>query len=154
MTQFIDRSVVVIGIRCNRTALQYKRLSSVMNRVADSHPEKQGSKPVQNPAEHLLYFFILFFLFFFNGSILMGLLHYQFIVLRQLKSVWRNNFSGPGTIILKVNFLCFNGTRKSLLIHGFSPVNARLLTVYGTAFYAIIPIFTLTKQSQRSRPVL
>ena len=26
---------------------------------------------------------------------------------------------------------------KTLLIHGFSPVNARLLTVYGTAFYAI-----------------
>ena len=24
-----------------------------------------------------------------------------------------------------------------MLIHGFSPVNARLLTVYGTAFYAI-----------------
>ena len=45
MTQFIDRSVVVIGIRCNRTALQYKRLSSVMNRVADSHPQKKGSKP-------------------------------------------------------------------------------------------------------------
>ena len=43
-------------------------------------------------------------------------------------------------IILKVNFLCFNGTRKPLLIHGFSPVNARLLTVYGTAFYAIILI--------------
>ena len=57
-----------------------------------------------------------------------------------LKSVWRNNFSGPGTIILKVNFLCFNGTRKPLFIHGFSPVNARLLTVYGTAFYAITAI--------------
>ena len=68
----------------------------------------------------------------------MGPLHHQFIVLGQLKSVWRNNFSGPGTIILKVNFLCINGTRKPLLIHGFSPVNARLLTVYGTAFYAII----------------
>ena len=27
---------------------------------------------------------------------------------------------------------------KTLLIHGFSPVNARLLTVYGTASYAII----------------
>ena len=38
---------------------------------------------------------------------------------------------------LSVNFLCFNGTRKPLLIHGFSPVNARLLTLYGTAFYAI-----------------
>ena len=67
----------------------------------------------------------------------MGLLLHQFIVLLQLKSVWRNNFSGPGTIILKVNFLCFNGTRNPLLIHGFSPVNARLLTLYGTPFYAI-----------------
>ena len=27
-----------------------------------------------------------------------------------------------------------------MLIHGFSPVNARLLTVYGTAFYAIIRV--------------
>ena len=41
----IDRSVVVIGIRCNRTALQYNRLSSVMSKVADSQPEKQGSNP-------------------------------------------------------------------------------------------------------------
>ena len=59
-----------------------------------------------------------------------------------VKSVWRNNFSGPGTIILKVNFLCINSTRKPLLIHGFSPVNARLLIVYGTAFYAIIIVKT------------
>ena len=43
----IYRSVVVIGIRCSRTALHYKRLSIVMNRVADSHPEKQGSKPAR-----------------------------------------------------------------------------------------------------------
>ena len=114
----------MIGIRCSRTVLHYKRHSSVMNRVADSHPEKQGSRPGRATS----------FFFFF---ILMGLLLHQFIVLWQLKSVWRNNFSGPGTIILKVNFLCFNGTRKPLLIHGFSPVNARLLTVYGTAFYAI-----------------
>ena len=54
-----------------------------------------------------------------------------------IKSVWRNNFSGPGTIMLKVNFLCINSTRKPLLIHGFSPVNSRLLTVYDTVFYAI-----------------
>ena len=40
--------------------------------------------------------------------------------------------------MLKVNFLCLNGTRKPLLIHGFSPVNAWLLIVYDTAFYAII----------------
>ena len=44
---------------------------------------------------------------------------------------------GPGTFILKVNFPCINGTRKPLLIHGFPPVYAQLLTVYGTAFYAI-----------------
>ena len=67
----------------------------------------------------------------------MGLLHYQFIVLWQFKSVWRNNFSGPGTIMLKVNFLRINSTRKPLLTHGFSPVNAGLLTVYDTVFYAI-----------------
>ena len=35
----------MIDIRCNRTAVQYKRLSSEMSRVAVSHPEKQGSKP-------------------------------------------------------------------------------------------------------------
>ena len=29
-------------------ALKYKRLSSVMCRVADSHPENQGSKPGPN----------------------------------------------------------------------------------------------------------
>ena len=127
-------------MNCSHTALQYKRLSSVMNRVADTHPEKQGSKPSRAS-------------FFFNGSILMGLLHHQFIVLWQLKSVWRNNFSEPGTIILKVNFLCFNGTRKHLLIHGFSPVNARLLTVYGTAFYAItyVKIFILKVKTKEAK---
>ena len=51
---------------------------------------------------------------------------------------WRNNFSGPSTIILKALFLYNNSTRNSLLIHGFWPVNARLLIAYGTAFYAII----------------
>ena len=47
----------MIGIRCSRTALQYKRLSSVMNRVADSDPEKQGSKPARASS------------FFFNGRV-------------------------------------------------------------------------------------
>ena len=47
----------MIGTRYNHTALQYKRLSNVMSRVGDSHPEKQGSKP--SPC-----------IFFFNGSIL------------------------------------------------------------------------------------
>ena len=70
----------------------------------------------------------------------MGLLHHQFIILWQLKSVWRNNFSGPGMIILQVNFLCINSMGKPLLIHSFSQVNAGLLTVYSTAFYAIMSI--------------
>ena len=48
----------MIGIRCSRTALQYKRLSSVMNRVADSHPEKQGSKTARASS-----------FFFFNGRV-------------------------------------------------------------------------------------
>ena len=50
----------MIGIRCSRTALHYKRLSSVMNRVADSRPEKRGSRPGRAS---------FFFFFFFNGSI-------------------------------------------------------------------------------------
>ena len=58
----------------HRTAMQYKRLSSVMNRVADSHPEKQGSKPARAS-------FFFFFFFSMDASILMGLLHHQFIVL-------------------------------------------------------------------------
>ena len=33
--------------------------------------------------------------------------------------------------------LCINGTSDSLLMHGFSLVNARLLMAFGTAFYAI-----------------
>ena len=49
----------------------YKRLSSAVNRVADSYPEKQGSRPGRAS----------FFFFFFNGSTLMGLLLHQFIVL-------------------------------------------------------------------------
>ena len=40
--------------------MQYERLSSVMGRVADSHPEKQGSKPGAG------------IFFFFNGSIFYG----------------------------------------------------------------------------------
>ena len=110
--------------------LQYKRLFSVISRVGDSHPEKQGSKL------GLGIFFFFFFLLTcpFYGSITPSI--YCIVT----KSVWWNDFSGPGTIILKVNFLCINSARKPLLIHGFSPVNARLLTVYSTAFYAIILI--------------
>ena len=108
-----------MGIRCNRTALQYKRLSSVISRVADSHTEKNRQS-------------IFFLMILFYASITLPI--YCIVT---VKDVWRNNFSGPGSIILKVNFLCFNSSRKSLLIHGFSPVNAWLLTVYGTAFYAI-----------------
>ena len=42
--------------------------------------------------------------------------------------------------MLKVNFLRINSTRKLLLIHGFSPVNARLLTVYDTVFFYAITV--------------
>ena len=45
MTQFIDRNAV--GIRCNRTALWYKRLPSATSRAVDSHPGKQSSNPSQ-----------------------------------------------------------------------------------------------------------
>ena len=44
----------------------------------------------------------------------------------------------PESCIWKVKYLCFNGTWNSLLIHGFSLVNAPLLKAFGTAFYAII----------------
>ena len=52
----------MIGIRYNHTALQYKRLSSVMSRVGDSHPEKQGSKP--SPG--------IFFSFFYGSILIYG----------------------------------------------------------------------------------
>ena len=38
--------------------------------------------------------------------------------------------------ILKVAYPCINSGKILLLIHGFSPVNARLLKVFGNAFYA------------------
>ena len=123
----------MIGIRCISIALQFKWLSSVMSRVADRHPKKPGFKT--RPG-HLFFFFFFLWVHFY-GSITPPI---YCILTVTVTSVWRNNFSGPGTIILKVNFLCINGTRKPLLIHGFPPVNARLLTVNGTAFYAIITI--------------
>ena len=43
----------------------------------------------------------------------------------------------PESCIWKVKYLCINGTWNSLLIHGFSLVNTRLLKAFGTAFYAI-----------------
>ena len=60
-----------------------------------------------------------------------------------VKECMADKFSGPYRIILKVNFLGINSTRKPLLIHGFSLVNIRLLTVYGTAFYAIMSEYIL-----------
>ena len=62
---------------------------------------------------------------------------HQFIAPSPIKGAWWDSFSGPATIILKAVFLCNNSTRNSLSIHGFWPVNARLLIAYGTAFYAI-----------------
>ena len=38
--------------------------------------------------------------------------------------------------ILKVAYPCISSGRISLLIHGFSTVNAQLLKVFGNAFYA------------------
>ena len=43
----------------------------------------------------------------------------------------------PESCIWKVKYLCINGACNSLLIHGFSLVNVRLLKAFGTAFYAI-----------------
>ena len=113
-----------------------------MSRVAVSHPEKQGSIP--GPS-----------IFFLMGQFL-WVCYTTIIVKRQLKSVWRNNFSGPGTIILKANFLYLNSMRKTLLnaIHGFSPVNVRLLTVCGTAFYAIIVRFHFVQALKRALALL
>ena len=54
-------SVVVIGIRYNRTALRYKWLYSVMSWVEASHPGEQVSRP--GPS-------ICCFFVFFNRSIL------------------------------------------------------------------------------------
>ena len=51
--------------RCNRTALQYKWLSSVMSRVADTDPEKQGSNP---PRASFFFFLLLFEWVHFYGS--------------------------------------------------------------------------------------
>ena len=51
----------------------------------------------------------------------------------------------PEFCIWKVKYLCINGTWNSLLIHGFSLVNARLLKAFGTAFYAIITLKTPSK---------
>ena len=50
----------------------------------------------------------------------------------------------PESCIWKVKYLCINGTRNSLLIHGFSLVNARLLKAFGTAFYAITLVMRRT----------
>ena len=78
--------------------------------------------------------------------------HHQFILLSPIKGAWRNNFSGPGTLILKTVFLCINGARNPLLIHGIWPVNARLLIAYGTALYAIMEIVkTLIKRRSKRR---
>ena len=75
----------------------------------------------------------LFFLFLWVSYRNMGSTA-SIIAPSPIKGAWRNNFSGPGTIILKALFLYNNSTRNSLLIHGFWPVNARLLIAYGTAF--------------------
>ena len=98
----------------------------------------------QGLAEHVflsLFFSFLSFFSCFYGSVTETLVaQHQFIAPSPIKGAWRNNFSGPGTIILKALFLYNNSTRNSLLIHGFWPVNARLLIAYGTGFYAITEV--------------
>ena len=92
-------------------------------------------------------FFVFFFLFFlscfYRSTTETWVAHHQFIILSLIQGAWQNNFSGPGTIILKAVFLCINSSRNPLLIHGFWPVNAQLLIAYGTAFYAITPVVTV-----------
>ena len=44
----------------------------------------------------------------------------------------------PGMSILKVAQPCINSAWIALLIHGFLPVNARLLITCNSAFYAVI----------------
>ena len=100
-------------------------------------PRGQGSR--SGPS---MFFFLFFYVSYFTET---WVAHHQFIVLLPIKGAWRNNFSGPSTIILKALFLCMNGARNPLLIHGFWPVNARLLIEYGTAFYAIICICNCVK---------
>ena len=97
-------------------------------------PGEQSSRP--GPSMFLFFFSVSFLSFFlFHGSVTeTSVAHNQFIAPSPIKGPWRNNFSGHGTIILKAVFLCINSARNSLLIHGFWPVNARLLIAYGTAF--------------------
>ena len=95
-------------------------------------PGDQGSWP----GPSIFFFFFLSFFLVFMSQLQKA--HHQFIAPLPIKGACRNNVSGPGTIILKAVFLCINSTRNSLLIHGFSPVNARLLIAYGTAFFAIM----------------
>ena len=49
----------------------------------------------------------------------------------------------PESCIWKVKYLCIYGTWNSMLIHGFSLVNARLLKAFGTAYYAIRYVYTV-----------
>ena len=63
----------MIGTKGNRTALQYKRFSSMMSRVADSHLEKQGSKPTRAS---------FFFFFCFKDNML------RYFVVTKLKALW------------------------------------------------------------------
>ena len=54
----------------------------------------------------------------------------------------------PESCIWKAKYLCINGACNSLLIHGISLVNARLLKAFGTAFYAIT-VFQLYQDDGR-----
>ena len=61
---------------------------------------------------------------------------------RAIHISWRQQFCGPGMSKLKVAQLCINSAWIALLIHNFSWVNAVLLIMCNTAFYAIIMFFS------------
>ena len=90
---------------------------------------------------HLLHFALFLALFCFAFSLTSRVCNFHGLCSfygRALHISWRQLFCGPGTSILEVALPCINIAWIALLIHGFSPVNARLLITCGTAFYAII----------------
>ena len=92
--------MVVIGIRNTRAALRYKWLYSVM---VEQWTLTHGNR-AQDPARaSFLYKFI------FTGPLKknIGSTPPIYCIVTD-KAVWLNNFTGPGTLKLKVTFPCIN----------------------------------------------
>ena len=90
--------------------------------------------------KHLLLFALFLALFCFAFSLMSHERYFHGLCSfwgRAVHTSWRQQFCGPGTSTLKVAKPCINSAWIDLLIHGFSPVNARLLITCDTAFYAI-----------------